>query len=120
VDVALPEDPEARLRCFRSALRNWQVQGYLEFKKVAQRWLLDELPDWSLRDIRKEMHKFVEDGGLVDEQVERRPEYSHYEFHYDLRFKIAERAIYFETVLIVEDADDPDDPIVLVVSVHDV
>jgi hypothetical protein len=118
--VALPDDRDARLRCYRNALRNWKVGGYVEFKKIAARWVLQELPDYSRRDIRRLLFEFVDQGGVIDEQPERRSEYTQYEFHYDLRVRIGGRAIYFETVLMCDDPDDPDDPIIIVVSVHDV
>jgi hypothetical protein len=60
------------------------------------------------------------DHGSIDEQVEKRPEYVSFGFHYDLRLKIDDRLIYVETVLFCDDADNPDDPRILIVSVHDV
>jgi hypothetical protein len=78
------------------------------------------LVDYSLRDIRRLLHDFVDQGGEIDEQVERRPEYTHYEFHYDLRVPIGGRRIFFETVLMCDAAAHPDDPQIIVVSVHDV
>jgi hypothetical protein len=118
--VALPDDQQGRLRCYRNALRNWNYTGYVEFKKLAQEWLLQELSGLSLDDIRRELHDFVDQGGVIDEQVERRPEYLHYQFHFDLRVTIGHRRVYFETVLICDDPADPDDPLIIVVSVHDV
>jgi hypothetical protein len=116
----LPDDREVRLRCYRNALRNWKVRGYVEFKKRAEEWLVRELAELSLRAIRGALHDYVEHGGVIDEQVEQRPEYTHYEFHYDLRVTIGDRRIYFETILTCEDAGDPDDPAIIVVNVHDV
>ena len=117
----LPDDQEARLRCYRNALRNWQFQGYVRFKPLAVEWLANELPGLNLRDAARELFQYVEGGGEIDEQVERRPEYAHYEFHYDLRVKIGDRHVYFETVLnVLKDPDDPDDPTILVVNAHDV
>jgi hypothetical protein len=92
----------------------------VRFKTLAEEWLANELPRRTLLDIARELHRYVEEGGEIDEQKERRPEYLHYEFHYDLRVKIDDRHVYFETVLLCEDADDPDDPMIVVVSVHDV
>jgi hypothetical protein len=92
----------------------------VEFKKIAESWVVRELADCSLRDIRRVLFEFVDQGGVIDEQPERRSEYTHYEFHYDLRVRIGGRAIYFETVLMCDDPNDPDDPIIIVVSVHDV
>jgi hypothetical protein len=74
-----------------------------------------------LREVAGELHRHVEEGGDIDEQKERRPEHVHYGFHYDLRVKIGERRVYFETVLkVVKNPDDPDDPTIIVVNVHDV
>jgi hypothetical protein len=115
----LPGDREVRLRCYRNALRNWKVDGYVNFKAI-QQWLVRELVDYPLREIRRELHDYVDQGGAIDEQRERRPEYVDYEFHYDLRVKIGARRVYFETVLMCDDADDPNDPKILVVSLHDV
>src|SRR5579862_7813484 len=116
----LPESPEERLRCYRNALRNWRPTGYVTFKKIAEQWLRTEFPDLPLIDVRRELHEFVENGGEIDEQVEKRPEYAHCEFHFDLRLKIGNRRLYFETVLQCDDFDDPDDPTIVVVNVHDV
>src|SRR5438552_18553005 len=117
----LPEDQEGRLRCFRNALRNWNFEGYVRFKPLAARWVAAELPGLSLREVARELHLHVEAGGEIDEQPERRPEYAHYQFHYDLRATIGERRVSRETVLnVLKDPDDPDDPSILVVNVHDV
>ena len=118
--MLLPEDKATRLRCFGNALRNWEFRGYVRFKPIAAEWLAKELPDFSLLEIARELHEYVESGGQIDEQKERRPEYVSYEFHFDLRVKIGGRNVYFETTLFCDDADDPDDPTIEIVSVHDV
>jgi hypothetical protein len=118
--VTPPEDQKARLRCFRNALRNWKFRGYVRFKPRVEEWLKKELPELTLLEIARELHLYVEGGGEIDEQEERRPEWDDYEFHHDLRVPIGGRRIYFETLLFCEDADDPDDPVIEVVSVHDV
>ncbi len=118
--MALPDEQEARLRCYRNALRNWKFRGYVRFKPIAAEWLAKEVPDLDLQEIAHELHRHVEAGGVIDEKKERRPEYVSYEFHFDLRVKIGVRRVYFETILLCEDADDPDDPVIEVVSVRDV
>ena len=118
--MTLPDDQEGRLRCYKNALRNWNFRGYVTFKPLVEEWLANELPGLSLREVACELYQHVEGGGGIDEQPERRPEYAFYEFHFDLRVTIGGRRIYFETVLLCEDADDPDDPQIEVVSVHDV
>jgi hypothetical protein len=91
--VALPDDQEGRLRCYRNALRNWRFSGYVRFKPLTEEWLANELPSLDLQEIVWELYRHVEDGGEIDEQKERRPEYAHHEFHYDLRVKIGDRRI---------------------------
>jgi hypothetical protein len=117
----LPDDPAIRLRCYRNALSNWNFEGYVKFEeRPAQAWLKSELPNHTLRGIAEQMYQYVKSGGVIDEQPETRPEYTSYEYHYDLRVSIGARRIYFETILICEDPDDPDDPFIVVVNVHDV
>jgi hypothetical protein len=119
--VALPDDPEARLRCYRNALENWNFRGYVRFKPRVEKWLAAELREFEdLREIARELHRHVQEGGAIDEQQERRPEWDDHEFHFDLRVWIGERHLYFETLLYCEDHDDPDDPVIEVVNVHDV
>jgi hypothetical protein len=63
------------------------------------------------------MHQYVAAGGTIDQVPERRPEWNDRDFHYDLRLKIGDRSLYIETILV---DDDPDDPLIKVVSIHDV
>jgi hypothetical protein len=117
--VALPEDPKDRLRCYRNALKNWKYEGYLQFKERVGLWLRKEFPGRTLEAIQKLLFEYVDGGGVIDEQVESRPEYVSYEFHFDLRVKIDDRLLYFETILICKKPNDPDDPRIEVVNVHD-
>lgn len=118
--MLLPDDQPSRLRCFRNALRNWNFRGFVQFTPKAEAELKKVLPGNTLREIARQLHEFVEAGGKIDEQKECRPEYVSFEFHYDLRVTFESRRVYFETVLLCEDADDPDDPQIQIVSVHDV
>lgn|SRR5215468_12243927 len=117
--MALPEDQEGRLQCYRNALANWNVTDYITFGKDALRWLRVELPQYSARELARLLYTFVRDGGRIDEQVETRPEWDIHPFHYDLRVRIEGRLVYFETRLICDDPDDPDDPVIYVVNAHD-
>ena len=85
---------------------------------VSNPHLANLLPGLSLLEIARELHRHVDKGGVIDEQPERRPEYVSYGYHFDLRVEIGGRLVYFETILLCEDADDPDDPVIEVVSVH--
>ena len=118
--MALPEDPNDRLRCYRNAFRNWKYQGYVEFKRRALEGMKGKISGRGVLEIRRLLFEFVNGGGKIDEQVETRPEYLGDEFHYDLRVKIDDRLLYFETILRSDNPDDPDDPRIEVVNVHDV
>jgi hypothetical protein len=56
-------------------------------------------------------------GGTIDQERETRAEWSGWPFHYDFRLAIAGRQIYVEKIL---QDDDPRDPTVHIVSIHDV
>jgi hypothetical protein len=116
----LPDNQEVRIRCYKNAVRNWRFNGYVNFKPIVEEWLTKEFPEIDMRQVAQELCRHVEAGGVIDEQKERRAEFVHYEFHYDLRLTLANRYLYFETVLSCDDANDPDDPQIDVVSVHDV
>ncbi|MGH7173999.1 MAG: hypothetical protein ACRELG_27315 [Gemmataceae bacterium] len=127
--MTLPDDREARLRRYRHALRNeadrlTKYPGrdslYVLFKKRPQEWLRTELAEYSLGEIIRLLHKYVEAGGELDEVKETREGYTHHEFHYDMRVTIGGRPIYFETALSCEDAEDPDGFTIVVVNAKDV
>ena len=101
-------------------MQNWNVTGYVRFKPRVKKWLAAELPEDPLRGIARELYQHVEAGGEIDEQKERRTEWDDHEFHFDLRVRIETRHVYFETLLYCDDPNDPDDPFIEVVNVHDV
>ncbi len=112
-------DPE-RLRCYRNALSNWSCTGYIQFNERAWSWLRRVLPGFTQRELARLLHQHVKDGEEIDEQVETRPEWrDRHEFHHDLRVRIRDRLVYFETRLIYRNPDDPDDPFIEVVNAHD-
>lgn len=101
---------------FKQVLSNWQYTGYVTASNRVAKWLKQELPELALRDLAKAMFQFVESGGIIDQQVESRPEWNDWPFHYDFRLHLSGRFIYIETVL---RDDDPKDPTVHIVSIHD-
>jgi len=112
-------DPE-RLRCYLNALANWGITGYVNFLKHTEDWLRAELAHLPAREVSRLLHDYVAAGGTIDEQVETREHWRElYEFHHDLRLPIGGRVIYFETRLIYRHPDDPDDPVLYVVNIHD-
>ncbi len=48
-----------------------------------------------------------------------RPEWNVNEFHFDIRLRVGDRLIFIETLLNYDDSNDPDDPVIRVVSIHD-
>jgi hypothetical protein len=113
-------DPE-RLGCYRNALANWRYEGFITFTRDAFEWLRKELGDYSTREIARLMYESVAANGEIDEQREKREQWREvHEYHYDLRLAIAGRRIYFETRLIYRNPNDPDDPTIDGVNIHDV
>jgi hypothetical protein len=100
---------------YQQALANWHVTGYVDWKEVARQWVRDNLPGVEPRMVAQLMHQYVLGGGVIDQVVERRPEWDDYDYHYDLRLPISGRLIYVETLLLDE---DPNDPVIRVVSIH--
>ncbi len=109
------QDPVLLAR-YQQALANRRYTGYVEWKDVAQAWVREHLNNLPLRALAEQMYNHVKAGGEIDQVPERRPEWNHYDYHYDLRFTIAGRNVYVETLLHDE---DPDDPTIYVVSIHD-
>jgi len=102
------------------ALGNWSYTGFVEFEltETAHRWLRRELDGVTTKELSRLMHEYVEGGGEIDEVKETRPQWSQYEFHYDLRFSIQGKPTYVETRLIYEPPFEPNNSIILVVNVH--
>ena len=109
-----------RLSAYLDALVNWNFAGYIRFElpSSSQNWIKRELRNILLREIGRQMHEYVAGGGEIDEVRETRPEWSHYEFHYDLRFTIDNKPVYIETRLEYHVPLVPDDSRIIVVNVH--
>lgn len=103
-------------RRYESALREWNVTGYITWKEIAREWVERNLAGLTTQAVGELMYTHVKAGGTIDQVHERRVEYSEFEYHYDLRFEIEGRRVYIETLL---NDDDPDDPTIHVVSIHD-
>jgi hypothetical protein len=108
-------DPKI-LAKFRHALREWNCTGYVTWKKLAREWVEDNLEGFTTRAVAEEMFRHVEKGDAIDQVRERRPEWSEHRFHYDFRIEAGGRLVYIETILV---EDDPHDPTIYVVSIHD-
>jgi len=109
-------DPQL-LACFTAVLQNWHVTDYVTAKDVALSWANQSLSGFSLKALAKLMHDHVEAGGVIDQVRETRPEWNDRDYHYDFRLSWSGRSIYVETILV---DDDPKDPFIHVVSIHDV
>jgi hypothetical protein len=113
--MAALTDPQI-LAMFLAVLKEWNYTGYVTAKEIVLDWIAENLPGLRLRDIAKLMHDHVvQAGGTIDQVRERRPEYNDRDYHYDFRLMIAGRRIYIETILV---DDDPSDPTIHIVSMH--
>jgi hypothetical protein len=101
---------------FRHALSEWKYAGYVTWKRAAQEWVERNMDGYTTRALGHEMFRFVEAGGVIDQVRETRPEWSERRFHFDFRIPLAGRLIYIETILV---DDDPEDPTIHVVSIHE-
>lgn len=113
-------DPD-RLRAYKDALSNWSTTDYIRFElnEQADRWIRTELDGISYREIKRLMHEYVAEGGVIDEQRETRELWSDiWEFRYDLRFVIQGKPVYTETRLKYQPPFVPDVSWILVVNVH--
>ena len=113
--MARLQDPVV-LAQYRSALANWHFTGYVDWKETARNWVRDQLGENEPRQIARLMFEHVEAGGEIDQVAEQRPEWNDRPFHYDLRISVGGRLLYIETILL---DDDPGDPVLRVVSIHD-
>ena len=108
-------DPEI-LAKLQHVLSQWHVTGYITWKPIARQWLEQNLEGFTNRSVGEEMFRYLADGGEIDQVRETRSEWTEHRFHYDLRLDVGDRFLYIETVLV---EDDPDDPTIRVVSIHD-
>ncbi|MBN2581402.1 MAG: hypothetical protein JXB10_20645 [Pirellulales bacterium] len=106
------------LHAYQNALANHRFEGFIQWTEVAREWISKNLEGCNLKGLAEQMHLYVMGGGKIDQQPERRPEWSHYDFHYDLRFTYAGKKLYIETRLHFDDPNDPDGPVITVVNVH--
>lgn len=117
--VALLTDPE-RWRHYRTCFENWNYDCFIHFKQGCSKRLLAELDGLTLRGLSHFLWQFIENGGRPDEVKETRDEYLYYEFHYDFRIVLpgSRRLTYIETIMEMT-SSDPQDSMVIIVSVHD-
>ena len=101
---------------FRQVLVEWNCTGYVTAKEVARNWIATNLGGLDLKAVAKAMHDFMAAGGVPDQVKETRPEWSLWPFHYDFRLTLGGKHLYIETIL---QDDDPRDPTIQIVSVHD-
>jgi len=115
-----PLTDQTLLTAYTNALANRRFEGYVVWTEVAQRWVRRELAGLTTAEVAERIWDYVDAGGEIDQVVERREEWSHHDYHYDLRLTIGRRKVYIETRLSFDDPLDPDDPLILVANIHDV
>jgi hypothetical protein len=101
---------------FCHVLANWNYTGYVTAKDGALEWIANNLSGLRLKHVAKAMNDHVVRGEVIDQAPETRPEWSLWPFHYDFRLWLAGRDVYIETIL---QDDDPNDPTIHIVSIHD-
>ena len=101
---------------FQAVLANWNYTGYVTAKELALTWIADNLGGLTLKDVAKAMHQFCQGGGVPDQVRETREEFLGWPYHYDFRLPLASRTVYLEVIL---QDDDPKDPTIHLVSIHD-
>src|SRR5271163_4048100 len=102
---------------FLAVLANWNYTDYVTAKPLVLQWIANNLGGLTLKDVAKAMNDFCRTGGVIDQVPERRLEYASWPYHYDFRLQLAGKKIYIETIL---QDDDPTDPTIRIVSIHDV
>ena len=108
------------LTAYKNALANRRFEGFVRWMEVAQNWFRKELAGCTLAALVERMWEHVESGGDIDQVQENRPEWCPpCRYHFGLRFALDRRRLYVETRLEYRDPSDPDDPIILIASVHD-
>src|SRR4051812_21633110 len=113
----MPPLTDAAIRVqLQAVLANWKVTGYVTAKELVLEWVARELTGITLKDVAKAMDAHLQCGGTVDQAPETRIEWSVWPFHYDFRLSIAGRKVYIETIL---QDDNPKDPTIHIVSIHD-
>jgi hypothetical protein len=92
-------DPEL-LNRYLEALREWEIEGFVGWKRRAAEWLRLNLEDQTQKSVARAMYEHVQAGREVDQVKERRHGHQdNYEFHFDLRFTLNGRRVYIETTL---------------------
>jgi hypothetical protein len=102
---------------FLAVLANWGVTGYVTAKDLPLEWIAANLGGLTLKDVAKAMYDHVGSGEVIDQVPEHRPEWNTWPYHYDFRLRFGTRDVYLETIL---QDDDPKDPTIHIVSIHNV
>lgn len=101
---------------FLDALKEWNCDGFIQWKRVPAEWLRKNLEGYTTKAIGRMIYEHVVNGGPIDQVAETREEYQdRWPYHYDFRLPIDERLIYIETRF----DETRMGPTVYVVSVHD-
>lgn len=109
-------DPELLARLLE-ALKQWNCEGYIQWKGRPAEWLRENLPNLTQRAIGQLMYEHVSSGGEIDQIRENYEGYREsHPYHYDFRILVIDRMIYVETVF----DEMKMGPTVTVVNIHDV
>jgi hypothetical protein len=113
--VAPLTDPRL-LASFLEALKEWNCDGFIQWKRLPAEWLRKNLENLSQKAVGQLMWEYVASGGEIDQVAETREGYHDlYECHYDFRVPVAGRLIYIETLF----EETKMGPTIYVVNIHD-
>ncbi len=108
-------DPDT-LSKFLEALKEWNCDGYIQWKARPAEWLRKNLQGCSQKAIGQAMYDHVVNGGEIDQVKENYEGYREtHPYHYDFRIPIEGRLIYVETVF----DDTKMGPTITIVNIKD-
>ena len=85
---------------FLEVLKEWNCDGYIQWKRRPADWLRGNLQSCSQKTIGQALYHHVVSGGEIDQVKENYEGYRDtHPYHYDFRIPIEARLIYVETVL---------------------
>ncbi len=82
-----------------AVLKEWNFDGFIQWKQRPADWLRKNLEGWSQKAIGEAMYDHVANGGEIDQVKENYEGYRDtHPFHYDFRLTVGDRPIYIETI----------------------
>jgi len=81
------------------ALKEWNCDGFIQWRRRPAEWLRKNLEGWSQKAIGEAMYEHVVQGGEIDQVKENYEGYREsHPYHYDFRIIVGDRHLYIETI----------------------